>query len=181
MARDEGVVVQVGVGAIDAVYFGALGGAKRFVWVKAPDSFKQSLAAEDFVEAGDAAGEVVGGVEEGGVRVGDGDAFGEELGADRARLLAFGEELDGLSRPDGPVAEEAAGDAAFDPFAVHVEAKWSNEISDDVVIIAGVERDVVARRFGNGAHDIERLISVERGDLDGDDILDFAEFSPERV
>jgi len=70
---DEGVVVELGVGGVDAVDFGELAGAEGFVGVEAPGSCEEALAAEDFVDARDAAGVVVGGVEEGGVAVGDGD------------------------------------------------------------------------------------------------------------
>src|SRR5258705_13343004 len=124
MARDEGVVVELGIGAINAIDFGSLAGAQGFARIEAPDSFKQSLAAQDLMQAGDAAGETVSGVEEGGVGVGDGDGPGEEVAADIHGLLALGEQLDGASRPDGPVAEESTHDSALNHFAIDFKSKW---------------------------------------------------------
>lgn len=66
------------IGGIHAVDFFKLAGAEGFVFVEAPEAFKKALAAEDFVEAGDAAVVGVGGVEEGGVAVGDFDAEAEQ-------------------------------------------------------------------------------------------------------
>jgi hypothetical protein len=105
-----------------------LAGGEGFVFVEAPGAFEQALAAEDLVEAGDAAGEVVGGVEEGGVGVSHLDAEAEEVEgegvADRAEL-AGAEDIDGFFGPDGVVAEEAADDAAFDdPVAERAKVTW---------------------------------------------------------
>jgi len=60
---DEGVVVEVRVGGVNAGDFFGLAGAERFVGIEAPDAFEEALAAEDFVEAGDAPGKMIGGVE----------------------------------------------------------------------------------------------------------------------
>jgi hypothetical protein len=59
------------VSAVDAVDLFELAGAEGFVLVEAPDTFQKALAAQDFVQAGDAATEAVGGIEEDGVGVGD--------------------------------------------------------------------------------------------------------------
>ena len=53
--------------------------------------------------------------------------------------------------------------------------------SHDVVVVAGVERDVVAAGLGDGADHVERLVAVERRHLDGDHVLDLGEPPPERV
>ena len=71
MSGDEIIVVQMRVGATDAVNFIELAGAQRFVLIKAPDAFEQALAAQHFVQTGDAAAEAVRRIEEGGVAVGD--------------------------------------------------------------------------------------------------------------
>ncbi len=78
MLVDECVVVEVGIGGVDSGNFFGLAGAESFVGVEAPDAFEESLTAEDFVEAGDAAGKMIGGVEEGGVGVGDFDVSSEK-------------------------------------------------------------------------------------------------------
>jgi len=47
------------------------------------------------------------------------------------------------------------------------------QIEQDVVVIAGIERDAVERAGGgDAAQHVERAIAVERCDLDGDDIVD---------
>ena len=61
-----------------------------------------------------------------------------------------------------------------------VEAVGREQIEDDVVVVAGVERDVVAAGFGDGADDIDRLVAVEGRHLDGDDVANFREAAPER-
>lgn len=88
------------------------------------------------------------------------------------------EEEDGAARPDGPLAEEAAGHAEADA----VELEGGEEVVEDVVVVTGVEGDVVgAAAGGEGADDIKGVIAVEGGDLDGDDVGDGNETAPEVV
>ena len=94
--------------------------------------------------------------------------------------MAFVEKLDGAAGPDGPVAEKAADDAAFDLLAVDGKDVGREKVEDDVVVVAGIERDFAAG-FGDGADDIESLVAIEGSDFDGDDIFDFGELSPEFV
>lgn len=70
MLGDEIIIAEMRVGGADAINLRKLAGAERFLLVEAPDALQQTLAAEDFVQAGDAAGETVRGVEEGGIAVG---------------------------------------------------------------------------------------------------------------
>src|SRR5260221_13860469 len=136
--QDELVIGQVGVGGADSGDFFGLTGGEGFVFVEAPDAFEQSLAAEDFVEACDAAFEGVGGVEEGGVGIGDLDVEVEEgegnRGADGSELAGL-EDLDGLFGPDAPVTEEDAYDAAFDQLIADLEAGGGDEVGNDVVVV----------------------------------------------
>ena len=90
------------------------------------------------------------------------------------------QQFDRLSRPDRPVAQQPADDPALDRAARPREAVRRQQVQHDVVVVAGVERDVVAARLGHGADDVERLVAVERRDLDGDDVLDLGEPPPER-
>src|SRR5688572_33051555 len=82
--RDELVVVQVRVRAVDAVDLLRLPGTHRLMRVEAPGAFQQSLSAQDLVDAGDAAVEVVGAVEERGVAVGDFYVEAQQLGRELA-------------------------------------------------------------------------------------------------
>ena len=77
------------------------------------------------------------------------------------------------------MTEQPAHDAALDSLTAHFEAEWCDQVHDDVVVIAGVEGDIVAARFGDGAHHIQSLVSVEGSDLDGDDIVNFRKSPPE--
>ena len=55
------------------------------------------------------------------------------------------------------------------------------QVGDDVVVVAGVEGDVIAAAFGYGADDGECAVAVERGDFDRAGVWDFAEAAPEIV
>ena len=78
MLGDEIIIAEVRVGGAHAINLRKLAGAERFVFIEAPDAFEKALAAEDFVQAGDAACKAVRSVEEGGVAVGDFDAEAEQ-------------------------------------------------------------------------------------------------------
>lgn len=93
--------------------------------------------------------------------------------------MTLAEEFDGAASPNGPMAEEAANDAALDSFPIRLKGEGREEIEDDVVVVAGVKSDVFAAGFGNGADDIECLVPIERRDFDGDDVFDFSELTPE--
>ncbi len=54
------------------------------------------------------------------------------------------------------------------------------EVEQDVVVVAGVERDLVGPSgLRHGAEHVERLVPVERRDFDGDDVRDLGERAPE--
>ena len=97
------------------------------------------------------------------------------------RRLTLVEQRDRTARPHRPVAEQAADDPALDRHAVAREPERRHQIAHDGVVVAGVERDVVAARVDDGADDVERLIAVERRDLDGDDAGNLGEAAPEGV
>src|SRR5437016_5459868 len=68
--------------AREAVDLFGLAGAESFIGVETPDAFEQSLTPEDLVDAGDAAGEAVGDIEERGVGIGGGDDQTEQIRRD---------------------------------------------------------------------------------------------------
>src|SRR5256885_2063554 len=76
------------------------------------------------------------------------------------------------------MAEEAPNDAALDLFAVDVKNVRSEQVHHDVVVVAGVERNVAAG-FGDGADDVKSLVAIEGSDFDGGDIFDFGKLAPE--
>lgn len=159
-----------------------MAGGEGFGGVEAEVGLDQALAAEDFEDAGDAAVEAVGGVEEGGVHIGYGRGGGEPAGVERRGMGGDGEfvlEAHGGMGPHAPVAEKAADDAAGDGAAVMREREGGEQVGDDGVVVAGVEGDVVAADFGDGADDVDGLVAVEGGDLDSNDLGDGGETTPE--
>ncbi len=62
-----------------------------------------------------------------------------------------------------------------------VAPEWCDEIRDDGVVIAGIERDVVTPGVDDGPEHIQRLIPVERRDLYGDHSGYLREPAPECV
>ncbi len=93
-------------------------GRQRLVGIQAPDALEQALAAQHLVAAGDAAGEVVGDVEEGAVAVGDARIQRQQFAHRRCRcsIAAWmrSSSCTALLRPHAPVAEQAAADAHRD-------------------------------------------------------------------
>ena len=64
--------------------------------------------------------------------------------------------------------------------AVIAQVERQHEIEQDVVIIAGIERDAVERAGRrHPAQHVERPVAVERRDLDGDDVVDGSKAAPE--
>jgi hypothetical protein len=62
------------------------------------------------------------------------------------------------------------------------EIEFSQQITENIVIIAGVKSDIVTpSTLDYGANHIESLIAVKRRDFDGDNISNFGELSPELI
>ncbi len=90
-----------------------------------------------------------------------------------ARGAAHLELLDRGRGPHRPVAEQAAAEIGAGGDAVVAQVERQREIEQDVIVIAGIERDAVERAGGgDAAQHVERAVAVERRDLDGDDIVD---------
>jgi hypothetical protein len=70
MRGHKGVVVEMGIGGVDSFHFGDLAWGELLVGIESPGACHEALALEDPVDAGEAAAEVVAGVEDGGVGVG---------------------------------------------------------------------------------------------------------------
>ena len=115
----ELIVVQVRIRAIHAIDLGHLSDAQRLIGVEAPGPFEQPLAPQYFVEAWDASGEPVRGVEKRRIRVGDVDAAFDQMLRDRRCIRrdapTFLPQLDRSASPDSPVAEEPADNADCRP------------------------------------------------------------------
>ena len=111
------------------------------------------------------------------------DGRREQLGRDvvgpSRRWRTSSSKLDRPARPDRPVAQQPADDPRA-RLGRRPEAERRQQVEHDVVVVAGVEGDVVAAGLGDGADHVERLVAVERGDLDRDDALDLGEPPPER-
>ena len=88
---DKGVVIQVRVGGADAVNLLSLAGAETFARVETPQALEQCLPPQHLMQAGDAAGELIGRVKEGRVAIGNFIRAPEKLGGNRP--AAFGTPL----------------------------------------------------------------------------------------
>jgi len=62
-----------------------------------------------------------------------------------------------------------------------VHRKWCEQVRDDVVIVARVERDVVTPRLDDRPDDINCLIPIERRDLYRPHARDLGEFAPKPI
>src|SRR5438309_367003 len=102
---------------VNAVDFGELAFAERLCGIDAPDAFEQTLPPQDFVQAGDAAGEVVGSVEERCVRVRHFDVSPQHLRWDLIgcdELVTTFQKLNRALRPDRPMPQESSDDPPID-------------------------------------------------------------------
>ncbi len=78
------------------------------------------------------------------------------------------------------MAQQTAADAHGDGFVAPLQREGREQIGDDVVVVAGIERDAIfGTRLEHAAHHVERAVAVEGRDLDGDDVVDFGETAPE--
>src|SRR5262249_30931298 len=65
--------------------------------------------------------------------------------------------------------------------AIRHHGEGSDEVEDDVIVVASVERDAVGGvRLHHAAHHVEGAVTIERRDLDGDHVLDRRKPPPER-
>ena len=125
--------------------------------------------------------EVVRGVEERGVGVGELRARAAAPGVAarrRARLHSL-EQRDRRAGSRPPTARAARRRSRTRPPPPTPER--GQQVGDDVVVVAGVERDVRRGRSRRAPAHVERLVAVERRDLDRHDARDLDERAPERV
>jgi len=105
---DEVVVVEMRIRGMDAGDFVALAWAERLVGIEAPNTFEQALAAKNLVQARDAAGEIIGCVEQGCVGIRDFDTFAKKFLRNGEAGLRGGvtliEQFDCAASPNRPVA-----------------------------------------------------------------------------
>src|SRR6267378_2053657 len=174
----------MGIGSVDAIDLFSLSGAEGFVGIQAPDTFQEALPPQDLMQSRDAAGEIVRHVEKGRVGIGN---FGAPLqqifrsaSSSGHNGVALLQEIDGAAGPYRPVAQKAAHNAVFPRASVDLENIGSEKVHGDIVIIAGVERDV-SLRFSDGADDIQGMVTVEGRNFDGDNIFNLGELAPEAI
>jgi hypothetical protein len=78
------------------------------------------------------------------------------------------------------LSEQSANDAHTLSASRRPDNPFGEQVEQNVIVVASVERDVTgASGFGNGAHYVECLVAVERGNLDGDYVRDLDEAPPE--
>src|SRR5690348_12473671 len=162
------------------VDLGGLSRRESLVFAQAPVTGEQSLPGKDLVDAGDASGEPVSLIERGTVEIGELGRAGQQLERYRSaaphELTDLGVQPYGLRRADRPLSQQATDDV----YDVVAEPERGQQIDDDVVVVAGVQRDVAGpSRLDDGADHVDRRVPVERRDLDRDDAVDLGERPPE--
>ena len=179
VGRNELIIRELGIKPIDTVYRLSLARTQILVGINAKAPFQESLASEYFMATRDNASETIGHIEESGVAVGNGAIQRKQPGGYRclgAGSLAIREQGDRGFCPDGPVTEQAADKAKLTCF----RAKRNQEVKNDMVVVARVEGYTVARARGRDPpYHIERRVTIERGDLDPNDIFNTRETLPE--
>jgi hypothetical protein len=132
MLPHEGIVIQVRIGTIDAVNLIGLTMREILVRIETPPAREQSLPPQDFVDAGDAAAELVRGIEQRRVGIGDLRAQGQP----RRALLGVDpfQHLHRPQSPNGPMPQQTADDRQ----RARAETERSYQIRDDVVVVSGV-------------------------------------------
>src|ERR1039458_4297194 len=147
-----------------------LAGGQILARVQTPAALQQPLAPQDFVDARDTAVKPVGRVEQRRVDIGNLLGQGQPLPGDRLPA-GLGLNLAGVrdARPSPQQPALDPQDAAPDP-------ERSEEVHDNAVVVPRVQRDLRgASGIRHRANHIERLVSVERRDLDGDHVLHLRE------
>src|SRR5436305_7645194 len=169
--------------AADAVDLLDLARTETLAPIEAPDSREQPLPPQDFVAAGNAAVKVVGNIEKRAVAVGDARIERQKIGRHRslvARGAAHLELLDGASGPHRPVAEQSAFEIGSRGDAALAQIERQREVEQDVIVIAGIERNAIERaRSGYAAQHVQRAIAIKRSNLDGDDVVDLRKAAAE--
>ena len=83
----------------------------------------------------------------------------------------------GIMGPDAPVAEQSAGNISVftAPF------KWCQQVNDDVVVVPGVESNIVSTCIDACPNHIPREIAIKRRHFDCNDTFNFHEGAPEII
>src|SRR5437867_9883802 len=84
-------------------------------------------------------------------------------------------------RPHGPLSEQAAVHPTHAFLATLLHGERRREIPDDIVVVPGVQRDVVAAGLTDRAHDVESLVAIEGRDFDRPQIRNLRELAPKRI
>src|SRR6266851_9511462 len=163
----------------NAINFLALARRKILLWIETPPAFKKSLPAQNLVNSGNATAKIVGGIKERCVRICQLLRQRKQFGKIRAGRSFYAIKVTHrCPGPHCPLAQQAAGK----PNPLAPEIKLAQQIKENMVIIAGVQGDLVgATRVRYRPHHIEGLIAVERRNLYGDNVLDFCQLAPKLV
>src|SRR3979411_108348 len=149
----------------DAVDLAQLAGAETLMGIEAPDSLHQPLPPQDLVTTRDAAVEIIGDIEERAVAVGDAGIERQQVGRYcclSPRRAAHFELLDRACGPHRPVAKQAATEPGSRGDAALAQVERQREVEQDVVVIAGIQRDAVEGASGGyPTEHVEGAVAVE--------------------
>src|SRR5690625_3051506 len=125
------------------------------------------------MDAGNGSTEVVHAVEQGRVGVGeprvDLDQPSQRLVVTRASQPGVVEELDGVTRPHRPLAQQPTHHLLVQRSAVRVNGgKVGEQVHDDVVVVSGVQRDLSGAAGGRDpVYDVQGGVAVRFKNLPG--------------
>src|SRR6185503_5674950 len=131
----------------DAVDFFSLATAQSFVGIQTSRARQESLPAEHLVDAGNAACETIRGAKKSGVRVRHFRRRAQKIDWNltcRDGAMALIEQRHGIPGPHRPVTKKPANYSHLACPPVSGEPIWRKQIRDDLVVVAGVKRDVVS-------------------------------------
>src|SRR5690348_8000846 len=82
--------------------------------------------------------------------------------------------------PTRPMSKESSHHPQLDLSLPNRNLIPGQEIQNDVVVIPRVKGNVIGpASFGDGPHDVQSLITIKCGDLNGNDVRNFREPAPE--
>ena len=149
---------------------------KQAIRGQTPPTFEKTIAPEDLVNARNTTGIVMGHIEDRRIHFGDLSVQPRRYGLASARFMAAVQHFDRFLRPVCPVSQQSAHNS----MAANFELPVTEQVRDDVVVVAGAECDLASSAgLGYGPHHVERLEPIKGPNLNGHNIVDRSTALPE--
>jgi hypothetical protein len=167
------------VSSADPIDFGALAWTELLFRVETPSPFEQTLSSQYLMDAWNASPEVICRIKDRRIGIRDLLREGEHRGGNLVGMTLGKSELRNRRlRPHRPMSQQAAGN----PNGLSAKVESGKQIVQHVVIVSRVESDFMgAPRLRQKANHVERLVTIERRDFNGDYVLDLKKFAPQLI